>query len=159
MLPAPAPLIVLEPAVPVVDPLVLPAPDAVEPVAVEPLPEVPAPEADVPLEVPLPVPAVLLPDPGVPYPDALPAPAPDIEACVSVKLSLEPCRQPVRVTVRDDELALLLCDPLVPVVLPLVGSCVPLVVPLWAATVTANAQASAMPEAVVTTRLMCSSSC
>jgi hypothetical protein len=77
-------------------------------------------------------------------------------ACVSVKLSLEPCRQPVSVTVFDDALALLLCDPLVPVVVE--GSCVPLVVPLCAATLTANAQASAMPDAVVTTRLMCSSS-
>jgi hypothetical protein len=79
-------------------------------------------------------------------PDVPELPAP-IEASASVKLPLEPWRQPVTVTVWLD------CEPLVPAVL---WSELPVVDPLCAATLTAKAQARATPEAVVTTRLMCS---
>jgi len=79
---------------------------------------------------------------------------------VSIQLPLEPARQPVTVTVLALELGrdcsdVVVLEPLVPVVpeVPLVP-CVPLVDPLCAATLTAKA--SARPEAVVTTRFMCS---
>lgn len=70
-----------------------------------------------------------------------------IDASASVKLPLEPCRHPVTVMVWLD------CEPLVPAVS---WPALPVVEPLWAATLTAKAQATAMPDAVVTTRLMCS---
>jgi hypothetical protein len=170
MLPCAEPLIVpLWPDCEV--PLVLPAPvedvlpDVPAPVpVVEPLPLVvpevaPAlPEALVPPVLPA---APVLPDePLMLEPDA---PEPLIEAWVSIQLLPEPARHPVTVTVFALMLVLdVLCssdivvlEPLVPVVpvVPLVP-CVPLVDPLCAATLTAKARAR--PEAVVTTRFMCS---
>jgi hypothetical protein len=110
----------------------------------------------------------VLPEPVVdPVPDIEdPEPEPPlIEAFVSIQLLPDPDRQPVTVTVLALELlelvepvwsdGMLVLEPVLPVVpvVPLVP-CVPLVDPLCAATLTAKARAR--PEAVVTTRFMCS---
>jgi hypothetical protein len=118
--------------------------------------------------VPL-VPAVDEPDwPAVPLAVLLPLP---MLALVSVQLPAEPERHPVTVTAPAELRLVSDCDPLVPVVLPVcplvLGSVwplvvpdvplwVPLVLPLCAATLTAKAQASATPDAVVTTRFIAS---
>jgi hypothetical protein len=119
--------------------------------------------ADIPL-----VPAVDEPDwPAVPLDVLLPLP---VVALVSVQLPSEPDKHPVTVTV-PDVLDMPDCDPLVPVELPVcpavldpvwplvvpdVPLSVPLVLPLCADTLTAKAQASATPDAVVTSRLIAS---
>jgi hypothetical protein len=91
-------------------------------------------------------------------------------ALVNVQLPADPDKHPVTVTA-PDELVMPDCDPVVPLVLPVcpavldpvwplvvpdVPLCVPLVVPLCAATLTAKAQATATPDAVVTSRLIAS---